>query len=71
MAAPDPKIKLIIHVLPLTAENAHGEYRDVALESFEARKFALSFQWQDTFEQVWHQIEERHKRNYLTPAQAS
>ncbi|KAF2652065.1 hypothetical protein K491DRAFT_760619 [Lophiostoma macrostomum CBS 122681] len=66
MASPDSMIRLTIHVLPLAAENAHGDHRDVAPEAFPLRKFALPVQLQDTLEQVWSRIEERYTRNYLS-----
>jgi hypothetical protein len=64
-------MRLTVDVLPLAEENSYGPYRDVALETFKGRKFALPVNINDTFEQVWKQIEERYKRNYLTPAQAA
>lgn len=71
MTAPGARMRVTVEVLPLAEENSHGPYRDVALEAFKGRKFALPVQLEDTFEQVWSQIEERYKRNYLTPIQAS
>jgi hypothetical protein len=64
-------MRLTVEVLPLAAENSHGPYRDVALAAFKGRKFALPVQLEDTFEEVWKQIEERYKRNYLNPTQAA
>jgi UDP-galactopyranose mutase len=71
MAAPAARMRLTVDVLPLAEEDSHGPYRHVALAAFKGRKFALPVQLDNTIEQVWTQIEERYKRNYLTPAQAS
>jgi hypothetical protein len=71
MEAPGGRMRLTVDVLPLAEENSYGPYRDVALAAFKGRRFALPVQLEDTFEQVWSQIEERYKRNYLTPAQAA
>jgi len=64
-------MRLIIEVLPLTADNAHGPDAAVALDVFKGQKFALSVALDQSLEQAWNEIEERFKRNYLTPAQAS
>ena len=72
MAASGPKLNLIIQVLPLEEENSHGQYREVALQTFKARRFKLtSVPLEDAIESVWTRIEERYKRDYLTSAQAS
>lgn len=71
MAAPNARMRLTIEVLPLAAENAYGPYQAAALEAFKGRKFALPVQTEHTLDQVWRQIEERYKRNYLTPLQAA
>lgn len=71
METPRRPLRLTVDVLPLAEENSHGRYRDVAVAAFKPRKFALPVNWEDTFETVWRQIEERYTRNYLTPAQAS
>jgi hypothetical protein len=72
MSAPDAQVmRLTVEVLPLEEENAHGPYRDHALAVFKGRKFALPVRWSDTFEQVWNQIEQRYKKNYLDPQQAA
>jgi hypothetical protein len=75
MAVPSPRIvermRLSIEILPLADVDARGPYRDVALATVKGCKFALPVQLDDTMEQVWAQIEERYKRNYLTPAEAS
>jgi hypothetical protein len=63
------RMRLTVEVLPLTAENAHGQYRAHAIAAFKARKFAMPVQWEDTFEQVWDQIEQRYKTNYLNAQQ--
>lgn len=71
MAASGASMRLTVDVTPLTEENTHaGPFRDAAIAAFKARRFALPVQLDDTFEQVWRQIEERYKRNYLTPVQA-
>lgn len=71
MAVPSKRMRLTVEVLPLTAENAHGPYRDEAIAAFKARKFALPVQWEDTLERVWAQIEQRYKTNYLNTQQAA
>jgi hypothetical protein len=64
-------MRLTVEVLPLEEENAHGPYRDHALAVFKGRKFALPVRWDDTLGQVWSQIEQRYKTNYLDPQQAA
>ncbi|KAF2683449.1 hypothetical protein K458DRAFT_419049 [Lentithecium fluviatile CBS 122367] len=71
MAASNNRMRLIVEVLPLLVENAHGPHQAAAMAAFKGRKFALPVQTDHTFEQVWRQIEERYKRNYLSPAQAA
>lgn len=71
MAASGTRMRLTVEVLPLVAENAHGPYRDQALAIFKGRKFALPVLAEDTFEQVWAQIEQRYKTNYLDAHQAA
>ncbi|PVI01319.1 hypothetical protein DM02DRAFT_727957 [Periconia macrospinosa] len=71
MAAPNGRMRLTVEVLPLTSENAHGPNRAAALAEFKGRKFALPVQLDHTFEQVWQQIEERYKKNYLSQLQAT
>lgn len=71
MATPATRMRLTIEVLPLAPENSHGPYQAAALAAFKGRKFALPVQLEDTFEDVWKQVEGRYKRNYLTPQQAS
>ena len=71
MAAAKGGMRLSVDVLPLAEENSHGPYRDVALTTFKGRQFALPVQLDDTIEHVWAQIDERYKRNYLTPEQAA
>ncbi|KAF2280744.1 uncharacterized protein EI97DRAFT_463199 [Westerdykella ornata] len=65
------QMRLTVEVLPLAEENSYGPYRDVALAAFKGRKFALPVQIDDTIERVWSKIEERYKKNYLTPIQAA
>jgi hypothetical protein len=64
-------VRLTVNVLPLDEENAHGPYRDHALAVFKGRKFALPVQWNDSFAQVWQQVEQRYKKNYLDAQQAA
>jgi hypothetical protein len=64
-------MRLTVEVLPLEEGNAHGPYRDHALAVFKGRKFALPVRWNDTLGQVWSQIEQRYKTNYLDPQQAA
>lgn len=64
-------MRLTVEVLPLVAENAYGPHQAAALAAFKGRKFALPVELQHTFEKVWRQIEERYKRNYLSPMQAA
>jgi hypothetical protein len=64
-------MRLIVQVLPLLPENSRGAFRPPHLAAFKPRKFALPVEPDHTFEQVWKSIEDRYKRNYLTPAQAS
>ncbi|KAF2794953.1 hypothetical protein K505DRAFT_374268 [Melanomma pulvis-pyrius CBS 109.77] len=71
MAPPSARMRLTVEILPLQAENSHGPYQAAAVAAFKGRKFALPVQLEDTFEQVWNQLEERYKRNYLTPPQAA
>jgi hypothetical protein len=71
MAASSVRMRLTVEILPLEAENSHGPYQAAALAAFKGRKFALPVQLEDTFEKVWSQIDERYKRNYLTPPQAA
>ncbi|KAJ4346290.1 hypothetical protein N0V95_005500 [Ascochyta clinopodiicola] len=71
MAAPGARMRLTVVVEALAEENAHGEYRDEALEVFKERKFAMPVQLHDTFETVWTDIEQRYKTNYLDARQAA
>jgi hypothetical protein len=71
MAAPNARMRLTVEVLPLLAENAHGPHQAAAIAAFKGRKFALPVQSDHSFGQVWRQIEERYKRNYLDPMQAA
>lgn len=64
-------MRVTVLVEALAEENAHGEYRDMALAAFKERKFAMPVQLDDTFETVWSDIEQRYKTNYLSPQQAS
>lgn len=64
-------MRLTVEVLPLTADNAHGPYQAQAVAAFKGRKFALPVQLEDTFEQVWAQVEQRYKKNYLNAQQAA
>lgn len=65
------RMRLTVVVEALAEENAHGEYRDMALAAFKERKFAMPVQLDDTFETVWADIEQRYKTNYLNPQQAA
>jgi hypothetical protein len=71
MAAPTARMRLTVEVLPLTEENAHGPFSERAIAAFKGRKFALPVRLEDTFEQVWSQIEQRYKKNYLDAQQAA
>ncbi|KAF2034551.1 hypothetical protein EK21DRAFT_56186 [Setomelanomma holmii] len=71
MAASGTRMRLTVEVLPLTEENAHGPYRDEAIAVFKGRKFALPVHSENTLEQVWTQIEQRYKTNYLDALQAA
>lgn len=71
MAVPSGRMRLTVEVLALSSENAHGPNRAAALAEFKGRKFALPVQVDHTFEQVWQQIEERYKKNYLSHLQAT
>ncbi|KAJ4309612.1 hypothetical protein N0V94_008844 [Neodidymelliopsis sp. IMI 364377] len=71
MAAPGTRMRLTVVVESLAEENAHGLYRDEALEAFKERKFAMPLQLDDTFETVWNEIEQRYKTNYLNARQAA
>ncbi|KAJ4300977.1 hypothetical protein N0V90_003066 [Kalmusia sp. IMI 367209] len=64
-------MRLTVNVLALTAENAQGPYQAEALAAFKQRNFAIPVRPDDTFEQVWHKIEERYTKNYLEPQQAA
>jgi hypothetical protein len=64
-------MRLTVVVEALAEENAHGDYRDVALAAFKERKFAMPMQLDVTFEAVWADIEQRYKTNYLDPQQAA
>lgn len=64
-------MRLTVEVLPLAAEHAHGPSRVQALADMKARRFALPVQVNHTFRQVWGQIEERYKKNYLNAQQAA
>jgi hypothetical protein len=64
-------MRLTVLVEALAEENAHGEFRDVALAAFKERRFAMPVQLDDTFETVWRDIEQRYKTNYLAPHQAA
>jgi len=70
MAAPGKRMRFTIEVLPLAPENAHGPHRDQALAAtFKDRRFGLPLHSEDTFEQVWAQIEQRFKQNYCDARQ--
>ncbi|KAF3005828.1 hypothetical protein E8E13_008340 [Curvularia kusanoi] len=73
MAAPasSTRMRLTVVVEALAEENAHGEYRDMALAAFKERRFAMPVQLDHTFEMVWADIEQRYKTNYLAPHQAA
>jgi hypothetical protein len=71
MEAPSKRMRLTVVVEALAEENAHGDYRDVALAAFKERKFAMPVQLDVTFEAVWADIEQRYKTNYLDPQQAA
>ena len=71
MAVPGSRMRLTVVVESLAEENAHGEYRELALEAFKERKFAMPVQLEDTFETVWNEIEQRYKTNYLDAHQAA
>ena len=64
-------MRLSVQVLPLAPENAHGPSRAQAMAHMAARKFALPVSLDDTFGELWPRIEERYKKNYLLPHQAS
>ncbi|KAH7132443.1 hypothetical protein B0J11DRAFT_612542 [Dendryphion nanum] len=73
MAATTSRMRLTIDVLSLADEDSYGpgQYREAALAALKGRRFALPVQVDHTFEQVWSQIEERYKRNYLKPHEAA
>jgi hypothetical protein len=71
MAEPNTRMRLIVEVLPLVAENAHGPHQAAALAAFKGRKFALPVHSGLFFRDVWGLVEERYKRNYLDPTQAA
>ncbi|KAF3041447.1 hypothetical protein E8E11_000718 [Didymella keratinophila] len=71
MEAPSKRMRLAVVVEALAEENAHGDYRDVALASFKERKFAMPVQRDMTFEAVWADIEQRYKTSYLDAQQAA
>lgn len=71
MAATGARMRLTVVVEALAEENAHGEYRDMALAAFKERKFAMPVQLDNTFETVWNDIETRYKTNYLSAQQAA
>jgi len=70
MADLHTRMRLIVEVLPLAAENAHGPHQAAALAAFKGRKFALPVHSGLTFGEVWALIEVRYKRNYLDHTQA-
>ncbi|KAF2474711.1 uncharacterized protein BDR25DRAFT_340457 [Lindgomyces ingoldianus] len=65
------RIRLTVEILPLHPSDSNGPRRAATLAAFRGRRIALPVQLEDTFDKVWNLIEERYKRNYLTPAQAS
>ncbi|KAF1949352.1 hypothetical protein CC80DRAFT_598951 [Byssothecium circinans] len=72
MATPATRMRLTVEVLSLVAENARGPHQAAALQAFtKSRKFALPVELEHTIEQVWQQIEDRYKRNYLSQLEAS
>ncbi|KAF3047761.1 hypothetical protein E8E12_011624 [Didymella heteroderae] len=71
MEAPSKRMRLTVVVEALAEENAHGDYRDIALAAFKERRFAMPVQLDVTFEAVWADIEQRYKTNYLDPQQAA
>ncbi|KAF1998012.1 hypothetical protein P154DRAFT_564982 [Amniculicola lignicola CBS 123094] len=70
MAAAPARMRLTVEVLPLRPENWRGPGRAPSY-MFKGRKFALPVPLEHTFEGVWSQVEERYKRNYLTPDEAA
>ncbi|KAG9197306.1 hypothetical protein G6514_001904 [Epicoccum nigrum] len=65
------RMRLTVLVEALAEENAHGEYREMALAALKERRFAMPAELNDTFETVWRDIEQRYKTNYLAPHQAA
>lgn len=64
-------MRLTVVVAALAEENAHGEYRDLALAAFKERRFAMPVELDDTLDKVWGAIEQRYKTNYLDSQQAA
>lgn len=63
-------MRLLVKVLPLAQGPANSLYSDVVL----AQKpvlFSLPVKPEWTFGRLWPLIEERYKKNYLSPAQAA
>ncbi|KAF2109106.1 hypothetical protein BDV96DRAFT_251507 [Lophiotrema nucula] len=72
LTQPPFSMRLYVEVLPLELEERVARSLPaVHMEALKGRSFAMPVQLDDTFEQVWSQVEERFKRNYLTPAQAA
>lgn len=71
MAGKSARMRLTVEVLPLADENAHGLYRERAMAVFKGRRFALPVNPEDTLAEVWTQLEQRYKKNYLDAQQAA
>lgn len=66
-------MRLIVQVLPLSKgpANSLAAYSSIPITPRKPNKFTLPVRPEQTFEQIWTLVEERYKRNYLTPAQAA
>lgn len=66
-------MRLIVQVLPLSKgpANSLAAYSSIPITPRKPNKFTLPVRPEQTFEQIWRLVEERYKRNYLTPAQAA
>lgn len=66
-------MRLIVQVLPLSEgpANSLAAYSRIPITPRKPNRFTLPVRPEQTFEQIWTFVEERYKRNYLTPAQAA
>ncbi|ORY09312.1 hypothetical protein BCR34DRAFT_589417 [Clohesyomyces aquaticus] len=70
MSTPGKRVRLRVQVRALRPEDSHGPRRAAIAAAFKPRNFGISVNSEDTFDQVWQDVEKRYKESYLNVDEA-